>query len=276
MARYDKKMITAISNIVAQNIAGNQELIKCITSIQTQNITGQQELVKCATGNQELIKHVTSFQTQTMNDLVDAKSQLGLYKEKAEQLDPLTSERNDLKKTNYDLRLELAIVQDQKRAKTEELAALNQKYNAREVEMKELAVKHDRAEKNYNRLIMQVDNDRKQKDQKDEEIMIKKHDIRFQNQEIVTLKTELAVLKVHNKALADAEGRCDNERRQADMRCSETIEKLSKMTAERDRLRDGIIPRPEERCPEPPPGHNSHNGYYLNTEHGNVWIPYGG
>ena len=175
MARYDKKMITAISNIVAQNITGTQELVKCMTSIQTQNIAGQQQLVE----------HVTSFQTQTMNDLVDAKSQLGLYKEKAEQLDPLTSEHNDLKKTNYDLRLELAIVQDEKRVKTEELAALNQKYNAQEVEMKELAVKHDRAEKNYNRLIMQVDNDRKQKDQKDEEIMIKKHDIRFQNQEIV-------------------------------------------------------------------------------------------
>ena len=270
MARYDKKMITAISNIVAQNIAGNQELIKCITSIQTQNITGQQELVKCATGNQELIKHVTSFQTQTMNDLVDAKSQLGLYKEKAEKLDPVTAERDDL-------RLKLAIVQDEKRVKTEELAALNQKYNAQEVEMKELAVKHDRAEKNYNRLIVQVDNDRKQMDQNDNEIMMKKHDIRHRDQDITALKTELAVLKVHNKALADAEGRCDNERRQADMRCSETIEKLSKMTAERDRLRDGIIPRPEERCPEPPPGHNSRDGRYVNMgEHGNVWIPYGG
>jgi hypothetical protein len=90
--------------------------------------------------NMEVVKCFTSGNEQPFKDLLDANIQLGLSKEKerlfSEQLAAACTENSRLSKHNMELTVGLEVVREQKRARTEEVDALNKKLNEQEVQFK--------------------------------------------------------------------------------------------------------------------------------------------
>jgi hypothetical protein len=95
---------------------GNLELVKyneMILESQRRCIESQQQ------GNMELVKFIGAFQTQSSSELAEAKAQMLVCREKAEQVAVLVAEKEYLTKRNHELEMELALANEHKRMKTE-------------------------------------------------------------------------------------------------------------------------------------------------------------
>jgi hypothetical protein len=95
---------------------GNLELVKyneMILESQWRCIESQQQ------GNMELVKFIGAFQAQSSSELAEAKAQMLVCRERAEQVAVLVAEKEYLTKRNHELEMELALANEHKRMKTE-------------------------------------------------------------------------------------------------------------------------------------------------------------